>query len=179
MKWIYADQDDLQHEIEETDFPDLITSGIVSRETLVWNETMPDWKACGEVLPALFDHPSVPPALTSAEQRQVQNLTPQTQTGPPPLDSLALCSMIFGILGILCIQLFSVPAVICGHMAYKKATLNPGNSSNRGFAIAGIITGYIGVLFLLIFLLYIIFMVVIGVSAGMEVFEDFESSDDA
>ena len=177
MKWTYADDNDTLHEIDEAEFPSLIASGQILRETLVWKEDMPDWQACEKVLPELFEGSSVPPALTASEKRQVQNLNPQSQTGPPPLDSVALCSMIFGILGILCIQIFSIPAVICGHMGLKRATLNPGNSSNRGFAIAGIITGYIGLLFLLLFILYFVFIMVIGISAGIEGIDDFESSN--
>ncbi|MEM7601604.1 MAG: DUF4339 domain-containing protein, partial [Verrucomicrobiota bacterium] len=64
MQWIYADEADHQHEFDEDLFLSLIKDGKIKEDTLVWNETLPDWKPCGEIRPDLFEHVSTPPLLT-------------------------------------------------------------------------------------------------------------------
>lgn len=178
MKWTYAEQSGLQHEFNESELPALIGSGRITADTLVWNETMSDWQPCGEVRPDLFEDRAGPPPLSPAERRQVQALGPQTPGATPPMDGLSLCAMIFGILGIVsCLYIFSIPAVICGHMGLRKANAEPGNSSNKGFAITGIITGYIGLFFLFLAILYLIAIFALGISAA-EGLGEFESLDE-
>ena len=69
---------------------------------------------------------------------------------PPMLEhktsSLAIWSLVLGCLGIvlLCIgPLFSIPAVICGHMGHGRIKRSGGTLSGQGLALAGLITGYI------------------------------------
>lgn len=71
---------------------------------------------------------------------------------PPPIQqpktsSLAIWSLILGCLGIVlllvCIgPVFSIPAVICGHMARGRIKRSGGGLLGRGLALAGLITGY-------------------------------------
>lgn len=67
----------------------------------------------------------------------------------PKNSGLAICSLVCGILAILlsvvCIgPLFSIPAVICGHMAYGRIRRSAGALSGQGLALGGLITGYTG-----------------------------------
>jgi hypothetical protein len=40
--------------------------------------------------------------------------------------------------------------VICGHIALKRANENGDRSANKGLAIAGLVTGYLGLLILIV-----------------------------
>jgi hypothetical protein len=77
-----------------------------------------------------------------------------------PTSGLAIGAMCMGILGLLFCQLLSIGGVICGHMALNEINSSEGRLGGRGMAIAGLVTGYIGVLiivgFLLIFLIAIV-----------------------
>ena len=80
----------------------------------------------------------------------------------PPTSGLAIASMVCGIVGImLCYVngLLALPAVICGHMALKKIDNSLTPMGGRGMAIAGLVTGYIGLLFQLLFIALIFFAV--------------------
>lgn len=51
--------------------------------------------------------------------------------------------MVLGILSLICFWLITaIPAVICGHIAYSRINRSPGTLCGRGFAVAGLITGY-------------------------------------
>jgi hypothetical protein len=64
---------------------------------------------------------------------------------------LAIASMVFGILGIVggwmcCGLLFSILAVLLGHVAYYRIQHYPEQYAGKGMAIAGFTTGYVGLL---------------------------------
>jgi hypothetical protein len=156
MIWFYADDSDQQHEVREEELPNLVSAGKVRADTLVWNETMTDWQKCRAVLPDLFSGPGTPPALTAAQRQQVAAtyLAPGQPGAPQPTDAVAVCALIFGVLGLMCIQIFSPVAIICGHIALKKANDSGDRSANKGLAIAGLATGYLGLLVLLFILIF-------------------------
>jgi competence protein ComGC len=71
---------------------------------------------------------------------------------PPPVRTvapntpLAVWSLVLGILSITCFFLFSgIPAVICGHMARSRIKASNGALQGSGLALAGLITGYLGI----------------------------------
>lgn len=73
----------------------------------------------------------------------------QTYAPARPTSGLAVTSLITGIGGIVFSWTFvallaSIAAVITGHMALKQTRNNPA-LAGRGMAIAGLITGYVGV----------------------------------
>ena len=72
--------------------------------------------------------------------------------------TLALVSLIAGILGwTLAPFIGSVVAVITGHMARKEIRLNPAMDGD-GFAIAGLVLGWIGLTFWILgILLFVLF----------------------
>jgi hypothetical protein len=51
----------------------------------------------------------------------------------------------------------AIPAVICGHMALKRIRESEFPVAGRGMAIAGLITGYLGILFQLATIGFIVY----------------------
>lgn len=64
---------------------------------------------------------------------------------------IAITSLVLGILGLLTIwfcgigALFAIPAVICGHIGYSRIRKSAGSLTGDGVALAGLITGYLGI----------------------------------
>ena len=83
--------------------------------------------------------------------------------GQPENSGLAITSMILGISGFAC-GITAIPAVICGHIALSKIKQSHGRITGSGFAIAGLITGY---LVTLLIILAIILSSVAGLTAPM------------
>ncbi len=166
MNWYYADELDQQHECGEDGLPGLVEKGTVSQTTLVWNETMSDWKPAGEVLPKLFSSDetssadfspteSQPPALSRVQAKQVSSPIPSAPVRTTPAtDPLAVIALVLGVLGVLCFQLFGIGGIICGHIAYNKAVREGVPSPNKGLALAGIITGYVSLLLLVVIMIF-------------------------
>ena len=71
----------------------------------------------------------------------------ETPTTTAPLNHVALWSMITGLAGLTLTWTVPLPwslaAVILGHIGMSQVKGERGN--NRGFAIAGLVTGYIGI----------------------------------
>ena len=76
------------------------------------------------------------------------------ETTPPPLASatqpktsaLAIWSLVLGILSLICFSIFAaIPGVICGHKALSKIKRSAGALTGKGLAIAGLVTGYLGI----------------------------------
>jgi hypothetical protein len=73
---------------------------------------------------------------------------PAVPTGPAPAKNcgLAIWSLVLGILGLTCFWLLTaIPGVICGHLAYARIRRSAGALSGEGLALAGLITGYVGI----------------------------------
>jgi hypothetical protein len=64
----------------------------------------------------------------------------------PRIAPIAIWSLVLGILSFNCGLLFtSIPAVICGHIAWSKIRKSRGALRGKGIAIAGLILGYIAI----------------------------------
>ena len=78
------------------------------------------------------------------------------QNSPPNFpknSSLAIWSLVLGILSLICFTIFAgIPAVICGHKALSQIKRSGGAISGQGVAIAGLITGYIGIAWAILFI---------------------------
>lgn len=58
---------------------------------------------------------------------------------------LAISSLVLGLLSLTCFSfLTGIPAIICGHLARARARRSPGQYGGAGLALAGLITGYVG-----------------------------------
>ena len=79
---------------------------------------------------------------------------PSTSSAPQPKNSpLAIWSLVLGILSLTCFSIFSaIPGVICGHKALSKIKQSGGMLTGQGMAIAGLVTGYLGILWAVVFL---------------------------
>jgi hypothetical protein len=80
---------------------------------------------------------------------------------PPPLESaaqpktsaLAIWSLVLGILSLVCFTVFAaIPGVICGHKALGKIKRSNGTLTGQGLAIAGLVTGYLGIAWAILFI---------------------------
>ena len=78
--------------------------------------------------------------------------------------TLAIVSLILGILGLLCCSLLlpSIVAIITGFMARGKAKNDPENYGGSGMAVGGILTGLLG------FLLGVAYLIFLFAFNGME-----------
>ena len=77
-----------------------------------------------------------------------QNIPPLSGKPPQPETSgLAIWSLVLGILSLTCFSILSaIPGVICGHKALSKIKRSGGALAGQGLAIAGLVTGYLGIL---------------------------------
>ena len=152
-KWYFAENGQQQGPVDEERFRHLVEEGRIGADTLVWNETLPEWKAYG----TLTDREGAvsPPALADGAQMPVATVTggatasaaPRSGAAPRGQSSgLAVASLVLGILGILGFGLFlGLPAAICGHIALAKIKRSQGTLSGKGLAIAGLAIGYVSV----------------------------------
>ncbi len=118
--------------------------------------------------------PSAPPAASTGSawlnptpgQSQQYAAQPQAYPGqvqgypapPPPTDGKAIASLILGIVSIaLCLTIFSgIPAVILGHVSLSSIRKSMGRLKGNGLATAGLIMGYIGIAFGLLYIAVLI-----------------------
>ncbi|MEQ1839621.1 MAG: DUF4190 domain-containing protein [Verrucomicrobiales bacterium] len=171
MQWYYADESDQQRPVAEEDLGGLAASGVIKPGTLLWNETMADWKRAAEVRPDLFSTPFTPPVLSPVQRRDLvvsRSVVPGQRS---PTDPVAVCALVFGILGLLFCgaPVFSIPGIVCGHISRRRSRDEVNPSSNGGLALAGLITGYIGLaLFAVVILFYGAIFIAAIAGAGME-----------
>lgn len=166
MEWYYADASDQQHAVSEAALRSLIASGAVRRDSLVWNETMVEWRPAGEMMPELFT--GSPPVLTPAQVRHVHGGQGAYTHSPPQqaTDATAVVSLVLGILAILgCGALLGIPAVICGHIARKRAAASSDSSTNAGLALAGLITGYLSIVLTVVVVAFYLAVIVFAVAS--------------
>jgi hypothetical protein len=93
-------------------------------------------------------------------QQQGQAQTGYRQPGYPvqakrPAGVLAIVSLVAGIIGVFTGGMLFFPqlaAVICGHLALRR------EPHMRGVAIAGLVTGYLGLLFTVLLMVAVVFL---------------------
>jgi len=72
---------------------------------------------------------------------------PAPAAGTPPANGFAIASMVLGILGFLMswflLAIPSILAVVFGHIARGQIKRSEGKQGGDGFAIAGLVTGYL------------------------------------
>lgn len=65
--------------------------------------------------------------------------------GTPENKSLAVTSLVLGILSFFLFLLSAIPAIITGHMALSRIRREPARYSGRGLATAGLVLGYLNI----------------------------------
>ncbi|GAA4807543.1 hypothetical protein GCM10023200_51480 [Actinomycetospora chlora] len=76
----------------------------------------------------------------------------------PPASGLAIAALVCGILGFFTAGITSIPAVICGHLAWPDT--GSGRYSGHGMTIAGLVLGYLPILGWIVF--WLIFAVTVA-----------------
>ena len=175
MNWYYAKNGTQQGPLPTEDMKSRIAMEEISPTDLAWCEGMADWMPVGtiaalkvEAPPARVDMlPSPGASRGDGPTPTPEPYRPPVATPPPggastlmpgqqPSQGLAIASMVCGILGILSCCAFPfnlllvLPAIVLGHVALSKAKADPARSGGKGMAKAGLITGYIGLVFALI-----------------------------
>ncbi len=179
MDWYYADASQNQQSVPESDLPGLVASGAIRPTTLVWNETMSDWKPAGQVRPDLFPVPETPPSLAPTPAAgpvgmPPAGVSPMASPGvyvaaAHPADGLAITSLVLGILSPLCFgPLTGIPAVICGHIAKKKINESGQLSTKGGMATAGLVLGYVSIIFWVLYIVFVVAMAVLGETGALQ-----------
>jgi hypothetical protein len=83
-----------------------------------------------------------------------ETTSPPLGAAPQPKTStLAIWSLVLGILSLVCFTIFAaIPGVICGHKALSKIKRSGGALTGQGLAIAGLVTGYLGIAWAILFI---------------------------
>lgn len=181
MEWYYSNNGQQAGPVSQDQLAELFRNGTVKPFDLVWNETMTEWTAIGNVeafasaapapAPAPIEAPptlSAAPPLSAAPMAGSGTNSPQFPAVPQKTDGLAITSLVLGILSMVCCGmgiLTGIPAVICGHIAMGRMKKDP-NLQGKGLAIAGLIMGYLGIVASVIYLIYIVAF------GGMAAFEE-------
>lgn len=105
--------------------------------------------------PAAAEPEVIEPASIDPYQSPTANqLAPQQQYYYPPVAPTSPMAIVALVLGILSIGascgyglgiVLAIPAIICGRMARKEVARSQGTVQGDGLALAGFITGWIGV----------------------------------
>ena len=164
--WFYG-KDNAQHgPVSDLEIRNLIVSGHINMDTIVWREGMSDWIPMKDV--PEFQSVTGNTASSAGETTPSSDspyVSPQTYAGqapytsPIPTDGLSIAALVLGILGVISCYvwaLFAIPAVICGHMSLKKINNSSVPIQGKGMAIAGLVCGYIGILIQLFMIVVIV-----------------------
>lgn len=155
------------------DIQRMLGTGEVTATDLAWTPGSANWVPLntipGVVVPPAAD---VPPAIPSAAAPPPYRPHVPMAAAPAagvlmrrPTSSLAVTSLILGIVGLVFVPLLaSIPAVITGHMARAEIKRSEGHLDGDGMAVAGLITGYISLIFWALMIVLVIVMFAAGVA---------------
>ena len=124
----------------------LAASGVINSTTMVAPVGSQQWLPLGTIIPAVATITSAPAAALA--------------TGAPN-EPLAVWSLVLSIVGFCCFPLVGVVGIIFGHISLSHFKTRP-ELQGKGLATAGLIVGYLGILF------WILYFVVFG---GLAVFQ--------
>ena len=153
--WYYGSSAGQKGPVEEGELRAMLASGQLGPEALVWRDGMKDWAR----LDTVAELSQGPVSPYSSPQSFAPGYYPPVATS-----GLAIASLVCGILAVVSCYfggLTGIPAVICGHLALSKIPQSPVPISGRGMAIAGLVMGYLGILFSLA-VVVIIFIAIVG-----------------
>jgi hypothetical protein len=92
---------------------------------------------------------------------------------PPasPTSGLAIASLVLGIISLISSGLTGIPAVICGHVSLSQIKKDPMRISGSGFAIAGLVMGYLGIA-ILAMLIVVMVLLLVGIGISIPFFNE-------
>jgi Domain of unknown function (DUF4190)/GYF domain 2 len=122
-----------------------LSAGRFAPTDIGWREGMATWQP-------LSQFPEVGGAAAPA--------VPPVQPGAVPMSSvaktepLAIWSLVLSLVGLFCCGfVVGIGGVVCGHLALSKLQREP-QLQGRGLAIAGLIIGYLAIVFWLIYVVF-------------------------
>ena len=121
-----------------------LANGTLQPSDLAWYEGAADWAPVSSVPGVVVNAPLPPSTPPPFAPRPQTYAAPMAQSRPAPETAgLALTSMVLGLLGIILSILTALPAIICGHVALSRIRKSGGSLKGEGFAITGLVTGYL------------------------------------
>lgn len=111
-----------------------LANGTYLPTDLAWHEGASGWLPLSAILGIGSQAPPVLPGNSGVNPSVVKT------------SGLAISSLVLGVLSFITVGLTAIPAVICGHLALSGIKRSAGTRTGGGLAIAGLITGYLGVL---------------------------------
>ncbi|MEM9080669.1 MAG: GYF domain-containing protein [Verrucomicrobiota bacterium] len=169
--WFYSKDQQQQGPVEADEIRQRLKAGELSNATLVWKEGMANWTPLGDVLELREPVPVTPspegevtPSAASPLEAASRPYTapaapvqPVQLTAPVEQNTMALVSMILGILALLCFGILTgLPAVICGHLARGQIRRASVPQTGGGMALTGLILGYISIVFSVIAIVFVV-----------------------
>jgi len=150
--WFYHKNGQQQGRIDGGTLKQMVDSGQILPDDLVWQEGMAQWMKASQVK-GLFAAPGGPPPVPVATQMGPPALGPDYATGfaqmygqPVPENSgMAIASLVCGLL--ICVPLCSLLAIIFGIIGIRQT--GSGRRGGQGMAIAGLVLGAVGLVFFL------------------------------
>lgn len=157
-EWYYGSNAGQHGPVEDDEIRAMMASGGISPQTLVWREGMVDWRPLSS-LPEFNANPS---PYSGVQNAGPYPPVPGYAPGGVVNSGLAIASMVCGILSVVTFCLYGgiigIPAVICGHMALNQIRNSPHPMAGRGMAIAGLVTGYLGILAIISMIAFFVIM---------------------
>jgi len=110
--------------------------------------------------------PQAPPQPPPGYQQQYQQQYPGQPMPSLPTNGKATAALVLGICGLLlCPLVLSVVALVLGYQARTEIDQSGGTQDGRGLAVAGIVLGWIGVVFAALVVLAVIAIAALDPSA--------------
>ena len=98
----------------------------------------------------------------------MNNPTQSNYAPTPPTNTLAMVSLVSGILGWVLIPILaSIVAIVTGHMARTQIRESMGAEGGDGLAVAGLILGYASVV--INCLVILLFLLLFGTGVGLSI----------
>ncbi len=146
--WFYEYKGSQKGPVDKSEIHLRLSNGELSSQTLVWREGLDDWLPVGQFI-EFRETGKLVDSGAEGVIMQPQGLPGNVLSSPSTQNSLALTSMILGIIGIVMTLscgvgiLCAIPAVICGHLSRRQIKDSVIMQTGEGMAITGLITGYL------------------------------------
>jgi len=155
----------------EADIRAQLASGALTGDSMVWWEGLPEWTPISKtplgagpaITPPFVGAPPVPPARPVAPMPGQFTPAPAV-TSTATTSTLAVASLVCGLLGLLC-GFASIGAVVTGHLARGEIKRNP-HLSGKGLALTGLILGYFVIALIVVVLAIYLVAFSYGISQG-------------
>jgi hypothetical protein len=126
----------------------MVADGSVPVTTLFWKDGQADWEPLTQLgfePPRTFEPPPPPgpPPLSSVRPPPLREAARAVPSGPQKTSTLAVWSLILGILSFIFFIFTAIPAVTFGHISLGHIKQSRGALTGRGLAIAGLVLGYL------------------------------------